>query len=299
MYNRATQFIQNNAITYGALLVLLPFLIYFPAINGGFIWDDDAYVTENATLRSAEGLKQIWFSPNATPQYYPLVFTTFWLEHKLWDLNPSGYHVTNIFLHGLNALLLWRLLRYLKVSWALLAAAGFALHPVHVESVAWITERKNVLSGVFYFSAAILMVKYLRLGESPISKPGDQWKNFLLALWFFICALMSKTVTCSLPAAILLMIWWKRGRIQKRDVSILLPFFILGLSAGLFTVWLERHHVGALGGEWNFSVMERILIAGRALWFYAGKLLWPADLSFSYPRWKIDAGLWRQYLWPA
>ena len=145
------------------LFFSLTFLIYFPAIEGDFIWDDDHYVSENEQLKSEEGLKNIWLKLGATDQYYPLVFTSFWLEYRLWGDYPEGYHVINLLLHASSALLLWRLLILLLVPGAGLAALIFLMHPVNVESVAWITERKNVLSGLFYFGSLIFYLKYLIL----------------------------------------------------------------------------------------------------------------------------------------
>jgi len=281
-------------VLLGALLFALIFLVYVPAVRGGFTWDDDAYVTNNMTLRSASGLARIWGQLTATPQYYPLVFTSFWLEYHLWGLNPLGYHIVNVLLHTLAAMLLWRVLVRLQVPGAWLAAAIFALHPVAVESVAWVTERKNVLSAVFYFAAALA---YLRWQERDTSDRGAN-ARYVLALTLFICALFSKTVTASLPAALLLMMWWKRGRVAGRDVWPLLPFFVAGAALALVTAWLERTHVGASGPDWALSVLDRCLIAGRALWFYAGKLLWPANLTFIYPRWQVDPGVWWQWLFP-
>src|SRR5262249_40863723 len=141
-------------------LALLVFIVYFPAIHGQFLWDDDAYVVENANLRSAAGLRQMWISPQATPQYYPLAFTSLWLDYQLWGLNPTGYHVVNIALHALNAILLWWVLVKLRVPGAWLGAALFAVHPVEVESVAWITERKNVLSGFLYLAALAAYLQF-------------------------------------------------------------------------------------------------------------------------------------------
>jgi len=277
-------------------LVAVTSLTYIPAIRAGFIWDDDDYVTKNQTLRSLEGLGRIWLAPGAVPQYYPLVHTTFWAEYHLWGLDPVGYHVVNVFVHALGAVLLWRLLRRLGVPGAYLAAAIFALHPVHVESVAWITERKNVLSMVFYLLA---FGAYLRFSPVEGESGPRRWGWCAGALALFLGALLSKTVTASLPAAALLVVWWKRGRITWRDVWPLIPFFVIGAGLGLVTAWMETHHVGAEGAEWDLSWLERCLVAGRAVWFYAGKLLWPANLIFIYPRWQIDAGAGWQYLYPA
>jgi hypothetical protein len=280
-----------------AALVLLALAAYAPVISGGFIWDDDAYVTENATLRSVDGLRRIWFEPIASPQYYPLVFTTFWAEYRMWGLSPAGYHLTNVLLHGFNGVLLWFGLRALRAPAPWLIAAVFVLHPVHAESVAWVTERKNVLSGLFYLAAALA---YFRFSppEAGDTRHPHRWGWYFVALGLFVCALLSKTVTATLPAALLLMLWWRRGSVRWRDVVPLAPFFLAGVVLGLYTVWLEKHHVGATGQDWTLSPVDRCLVAGRALWFYAGKLGWPADLSFIYPRWSVDAGAAWQYVYP-
>jgi tetratricopeptide (TPR) repeat protein len=303
---------QKTLIFWSGLIVLLTLLAYIPAMRGGYIWDDNAHVTDNATLRSSNGLAKIWFDPKILPQYYPLVHTTFWLEYHLWQLHPFGYHLVNVLLHAFNAILLLLVLRFLRVPGAWLAAAFFALHPVQVESVAWITERKNVLSGFFYLSSALAYLRFATVTGDPANAPvsssihsltsdksNRSWGFYAFSLFLFLCALLSKTVTCSLPAAILLVLWWKRDRFCWRDILTLIPYFVVGALFGLTTVWLEKYHVGAQGEEWALSLVDRCLVAGRALWFYAGKILWPHPLTFIYPRWHIDAGMWWQYLFPA
>lgn len=277
------------------LLVVITLAAYLPATQGGFIWDDDLHVQDNLTLRSLGGLYRIWSQPGATHQYYPLVHTSFWLEYRFWQLNPAGYHVVNILLHAVCAVLLWRVLTILKVPAAWVAAAVFALHPVHVESVAWISERKNVLSGVFYLGA---VWAYLRYASMEKSQPnGDRSGGlYTIAIVLFVCALLSKTVVCTLPAALLLVLWWKRQHINWSDIRPLLRFLVIGIALGLLTVYLERTTVGAVGQKWDLSFIDRYLIAGRNLYFYAEKLFWPRQLTFSYPRWQIDATVWQQYL---
>ena len=173
----------------------------------------------------------------------------------------------------------------------------FRAPPGLVESVSWITERKNVLSAVFYFAAALAYLRFVALAE-----PGGPNRHrrywYLGALVLFMAALLSKTVTCTLPAALLLVCWWKKGRVQRGDIFPLLPFFALGVGLGLLTAWIEKYHVGAQGAEWSLTFADRCLIAGRALWFYAGKLVWPAHLTFIYPRWEIDPAVWWQWLFP-
>ncbi|HVP11456.1 MAG TPA: tetratricopeptide repeat protein [Phycisphaerae bacterium] len=275
------------------LLVIITVAAYLPATRCGDIWDDDYYVENNQTLRSFDGLRRIWFELRATPQYYPMVFTSYWLEYRLWGPSPPGYHAVNVLFHALSAVLLWRILVLLDIRGAWLAAALFALHPVNVESVAWITERKNVLSGVFYFGAAQL---YLRSAFGPTGRISAGRYATFLAL--FLCALLSKTVTCTLPAALLLVLWWKRGRLRWSDILAMAPPFVLGIASGLLTAWMEKGHVGAIGQDWNLSFLDRCLIAGRAICFYTLKLLWPHPLAFIYPRWHIDATLWWQFVYP-
>ena len=271
-------------------LVLAVLAAYHPAWHGGMLWDDAKHITA-AELRSVEGLGQIWLQPGATQQYYPMAHSAFWLQHRLWGDTTTGYHLVNIVLHGLSAFLVTVILRRLRVPGAVLAGVIFALHPVHVESVAWITELKNTLSAVFYLSAGLV---YLRFDARREAAP------FLLALTLFVAALLTKTVTATLPVALLGALWWQRGSLGwRRDFLPLTPFLALGAAAGLFTAWVERTMIGARGPEFQFSIVERTLVAGRAIWFYLAKLVWPADLAFSYPRWRLDAGEWWQYLFPA
>jgi tetratricopeptide (TPR) repeat protein len=283
---------------FGAILVLAIAIAYQQVWHAGYIWDDDSYVTKNATLRDLHGLGRIWFELAATPQYYPLVHTSFWIEHHVWGLNPLGYHLVNLVLHALAAILLWRGLVRLGIPGAWLAAAIFAVHPVEVESVAWITERKNVLSAVFYFAAALTYLRFESARDSE-DRGSQRWYLYAASLFLFVLALLSKTVACSLPAALLLVRWWKSGRIKWRDVLPLLPFFAFGLGLGLLTAWLEKHHVRAEGDEWALTFGQRFLIAGRALWFYAGKVLWPANLTFIYPRWDVSAAFGWAWLFPS
>lgn len=285
-------------LRWAAILVAITLLAYVPAIQGGFIWDDDDYVTENPTLNSFEGLRDIWLNPSATVQYYPLVHSSFWIENHLWGLQPMGYHIVNVLLHSINALLLWRMLRLLAVPCPWLIAMIFAVHPVHVESVAWITERKNVLSGMFYLSSALCLWKCWDDESVSATETKRRYLWYGAALLLFIVALLSKTVAATFPAAFLVIVWWKSGRLTIGDFIKMAPFFFLGITLGLLTVWLEKHQVGAQGIDWELSFLDRILIAGRALWFYAGKLVWPVPLIFTYHRWDIDTAQIWQFVFP-
>jgi tetratricopeptide (TPR) repeat protein len=274
----------------GLLLAVVVAVAYLPVWHAGFIWDDDRHITR-PELQTTHGLVRIWTELGATQQYYPLVHSVFWVEHKLWGESPLGYHLVNVVLHLFSALLLATLLRRLKIPGAWLAAALFALHPVEVESVAWVSELKNTLSGLFYLLAALA---YLGFDQKR------NWKNYAAAFALFGFGLMSKTVVASLPAGLLVVFWWQRGKLSwKRDVLPLLPFFVAGLAAGLLTAWVERKLIHAEGAEFDFSIIGRSLIAGRAIWFYLGKLAWPADLSFIYARWRVNPVVWWQYVYPA
>ena len=261
-------------------LALLAGVCYLPAMLwGGFVWDDFIWFQSQAVLEWS-GLGAIWSWPSiieGEEHYWPLTYTTFWLEHKIWGLEPAGYHVVNVLLHLLNSLLLWRLLLRLAVPGAWVVAAVFAAHPLHVESVAWVIERKDVLSGLFYLTAVLVWLRFL---EQP--RP---WR-YGLALLLFVAGLLSKSIVVTLPAALLIVQWWKTGRITGKDLQRLAPFFLVAL---LITAGdLYSYDSGRF--NFDYSWTERVLIASRALWFYAGKLAWPTDLSVIYPRWNISLG---------
>ncbi len=294
--NRARENLARAALVTGATLAA-----YLPALNGGFIWDDDFHVT-GGSLRSLRGLWRIWTSVGATPQYYPLLHSAFWLEHRLWGDSVLGYHLLNVALHATAACLFGVLLGLLLerppgaparfVDGPLVGALLFALHPVCVESVAWISEQKNTLSAVFYLLAAIA---YLKWASGSRRTPGA----YLLATLLFAAALLGKSVTATLPAALLVIAWWKKGGLSpRRDVAPLVPWLGLGAAAGVFTAWVERTSIGATGAAFGLDAVQRCLLAGRVACFYAEKLLWPSGLTFIYPRWTVDASAAWQYLFP-
>ncbi len=277
----------------GLVLFVATIAAYLPAFHAGFIWDDDVYVTRNPLLTAPDGLRRIWFSLDSPSQYCPLVYTSFRLERALWGLNPAGYHRVNILLHALNVLLLWRLLQRLRVPGAWLAAALFALHPVHVESVAWITERKNVLSLLFYLLALRAWVEF-------VSRPRQGSRRFyLLGLALYALALFSKATACTLPAALLLVLWLQNKPITRARLAQVAPFVLLGLAMGLLVMWWEKYHQGTRGALFAVPPLQRLLVASRAVWFYAGKLVWPAKLTFIYPRWTTDSANALAYAWLA
>ena len=273
---------RSRAWLFGLLLAAVTIFMYQPAWNGGFIWDDDAYVTNNELLTAPDGLRRIWFSLDSPSQYFPLVYSTFRIEHALWGLNPTGYHWVNLLLHIVNALLVWRVLARLNVPGAWLAGAIFALHPVQVESVAWITERKNVLMGFFFLLTLLAWVAFV---DERTKRP---WRFYGLALILYVLALSAKTTACTLPAALLLILWLQKKAINKRRLSQVVPFLILGIGMGLLAVWWEHYHQGTRGVLFALGPIERLLIASRAVWFYLSKLIWPSNLTFIYPKWNIS-----------
>ncbi len=280
---------RSRALIGLAPVLLTTFLVYLPALRGGILWDDDSNLTR-PELQSFSGLYRIWFDPTATSQYYPLVNTAFWLEHKLWSDAVLGYHLASLFWHMLAVLLVYLLLQKLEIPGGLLAAAIFALHPVMVESVAWMTEQRNTLSAVFYLGA---LFAFLEFGES------HRRGYYFSALGLFALALLTKTATVTLPVALLVIFWWRRGTLSwRREVLPLIPFFVIGAAMGLLTMWVERIFVGANGADFELTFPERFLLAGRAVWFYLAKLAWPNNLTFIYPRWTIDTTKWWQWLFP-
>ena len=268
------------------LLLILGMLVaasYLPALWGEFIWDD-SLLTKLKAVSSWDGIWRLWFDPAAAylqrdtveGHYWPLLYTTFWLEHKLWGFHPLGYHIVNLLLHFANTALLWRLLLRLGVPGAWFAAAVFAVHPLHTESVAWIISRKDLLSALFYLSAFFMWVRFVESSRT---------RSYVAALSLFAAALLCKSVAITLPAALLIWQWWKEGRVTAGYFLRTAPFFLVGLVVGGFDIWFYKAHTAL---SFDYSIYERALIASRALWFYAEKLLWPMDLAVIYPRWEID-----------
>lgn len=275
----------------GLLLIGAVLLAYMRVWHAGFIWDDDIYVTQNRLLTAPDGLWRIWFTFDSPSQYFPLTYTTFRLEHALWGFAPMGYHLVNLLLHGVNAVLLWRLLARLQIPGAWLAAAIFALHPVQVESVAWVTELKNVQMGFFFL---LSLLAWLRFTEDATRRG---WWFYGLSLALYALALFSKTTACTLPAALLAIAWVRGERIGWRRTWEIAPYVVLGIGMGMLTVFWERYHQGTQGQIFTMGPIDRLLIASRGVWFYLAKLFWPDKLTFSYPRWTIPAGDPLAYQW--
>jgi protein O-mannosyl-transferase len=283
---------RGRALVFAVLLAAVTIFVYRAVWHGGFLWDDDAYIINNELLTAPDGWQRIWFSLDSPSQYFPLTYSTFRIEHALWGLNTTGYHWVNLLLHGANALLVWAVLARLKVPGSWLAAAIFALHPVQVESVAWITERKNVLMGFFFLLTLLAWLAFVD------ERTRRRWIFYCLALIFYVLALSAKATACTLPAALLLILWLQKKPITMRRLMQIVPFVVLGVGMGLLAIWWERHHQGTNLALFPFlGPIERILVASRAVWFYLSKIFWPSNLTFIYPRWNISTGDLHDYIW--
>lgn len=274
------------------LLIALVLVAYTPVFRAGFIWDDESHLTRNPCVIGPLGLREVWTTAQAV--YYPLVLTTFWAVHKLAGLNPLPYHALNVLFHAFSAILLWRVLRLLQIRGAWLGAAFWALHPVMVQSVAWVTELKNTQSCAFYLLSILFFLKWkdgTRLA-SRLSCPRTGNRHslaFALSLIFFLLATLSKPSVVMLPVVLALSIWWLDRKIRWRDTITLAPFALISVVASAWTIWEQRFHARAVGPEWTQTFPERLIIAGKAIWFYLGKLFWPQPLIFIYPRWDVHA----------
>ncbi len=279
------------AIAFAVLILcLLVVASYLPAAFAGFVWDD-ATIVESKDVAAFSGLWNIWASPGSIyneAHYWPMVYTTFWLEHKLWGFTPRGYHLVNVAFHLANVLVLWRLLRRMEITGAWFAAAVFAVHPLHVESVLWVIERKDVLSGLFYLLA---VSAYLRFAAGHVAghiaghvaghiAERRNWWLYFGALLFYTLGLFSKSIVVTLPAALLIWHWWKHGRITYQNLLTMLPFFAVGLviTLGDLTLAASKETIVSF-----ITISERFLNAAHALWFYLGKLVLPVQLAVIYP----------------
>ncbi len=274
------------------IIIFLTLLTYSKAPFNDYVWDDDVYLTD-AHLTTVDGLKNIWLQPTITEHpYYPLTHSSFWLENYFFDHTPFYSHLINILIHSISAILLYLILLHLNIHGAWVCAALFTVHPVYVESVAWVAERKNVLSAVFLLASLLSYLKAYATNFCNLQKK----KYYFLSLLLFILCLFSKTAFCTFPIALLGILWWKKEKIKFKDCLLLAPYFLISLVLGLFTIWMEKNHVGAQGADWDLSWIQRCLIASKALWFYGGKILFPYPISFVYTKWNVDVADFRGYL---
>lgn len=267
-------------------LLGLGLLLLVGLVQAGWIWDDDSYVTANPVLVEPDGLARIW-TPGGTPQFYPMVFMSFWIEARAYGEDfmhqPLGFHLVNWALHLGSSILLWRLLRRLAVPGAWLAAALFLVHPMQVESVAWVSERKNVMAVFLALASVRSWVAHEEAEE------GQRAGWYVLSLLLFVAAMLAKTMVATLAPALVALHVWRRRPWTRRDALAVLPFFAVGVPLGLVTAWLERSWVGASGADFSLSALDRIVLAPRSALWYVATWAWPSNLSFVYPRWAVDA----------
>jgi tetratricopeptide (TPR) repeat protein len=288
------RFFERRDWCWGVLLIAFVFIAYAPVFHAGFIWDDESHLTQNPCIVGPLGLKEIWTSTRAV--YYPLVLTTFWAMHKFAGLLPFPYHTLNVLMHAVSAILLWRVLRQLGVGGAWLGSTLWALHPVMVQSIAWVTELKNTQSCLFYLLSILCFLSWEKQSRTTQITRINISLIYGLSLGSFVLATLSKPSVVMLPVVLALCIWWRQRRIRWHDVVPLAPFLVISALASAWTIWEQKFHASAVGPEWAQTWPERLIIAGRAIWFYLGKLIWPHPLIFIYPRWDINSSRLTAYL---
>jgi tetratricopeptide (TPR) repeat protein len=264
--------------------------IYWPSLCGDWLWDDDQLVANNALVHDPYGLWKIWFQPGSSLDFQPLKGSVVWLQWLLWGSNTLGYHLTNVFLHIVGALLVWRLLSKFGLRRAWLGGLIFAIHPVQVESVAWIAELKNTLSLPPFLLAMCAWLDYDERGKE---------RDYFLSLGLFLTAMLCKPTMVMFPVVILLYAWWKRGRIGWKDVKASAPFFVVSLVLGLVTAWFLHHYAVEEDAVTMGGFFSRLACAGLAIAFYFSKCFLPLGLLPIYPLWVIDPPTPWQFLpWP-
>jgi len=290
-------------IILGALFIFaLVLAVDLPILPGSFLIDDQRLIgSDNPLVNGEFTLRTIWFQTDFT-----LPTFVWWVERLVWGEHPAGYHAVNMALHALSAVLLWRLLARLKIPGAWLAAAIFAVHPICVNSVARVSELKNTLSLPFFLLSFLCYLRYeaLALYAADLNQGGHQPQRGQATGWLtcslvaFVLALLSKTTAVMLPPVLLLCAAWQRGRITLKDLLHIGPFFVLALAFGLMSVWFQKHQALAAAAATLLpeSFGERLAVAGRILWFYLGKTLWPANLNLYYPRWNVNEASVMAYL---
>jgi tetratricopeptide (TPR) repeat protein len=317
----------RDTLLHAAIIVLAVLWIYSPVYHPYFpadwLWDDDQLLTANATVQSttAASLAKLWFNPDGA-DYFPLSYSALWMQWPLFNMWPTGYHLTTILLHIAGSLLLWRLFSVMKLPGAWLGAALFAVHPVCVESVAWVSELKNTLSLPLFLLSAIAFIRYddeaphgslldptpdrnTDTGledldaETKALPAGGLDPNYAAAIGFFLLAMFAKTSVVMMPVAILLYAWWKRGRVTERDVIRSAPFFLISLILGIITIYYQ--HGRAIGQETIIvgGPDSRIATAGMSILFYLKLIFWPVHLLPIYPKWEVDPPkVWQFLPWP-
>lgn len=293
------KFLRNDTINTkwiylisAVIFIIVVFFIYWPSMNGSFIWDDDAYITANPLITAKDGFSRIWYSFDHPSQYFPMVYTVFKVEYNLWGFKSIGFHLVNVIIHIINTFLVWYVLSKLKIPGSWLAAIIFAIHPINVESVAWITELKNTMMMFFYLLSFMTWFKVID-GEKNGLK---MWGFYLLSFFLFICSLFSKTTACTLPVIMGIVLWTKNIPVFRKQWLTIIPYIIFGIMMGAVTIWWEQVR-GASANVLTLNYVERFLVAGKALCFYIEKMFVPFNFMFSYPLWKISWLKPLHYVW--
>ena len=283
-------------------MLILCLVVYYPLHAAGFIWDDGYWILNNPTMHHWRDLAVIWFNPMTFMQYYPLSVTAYFLQYQLWGTDALGYHVVSILLQVICALLLWRVLLRLRLRAAWLAAAIFAINPLVVESVAWVVEQKNLISGIWVLAAVWAWIRFTGLDRPDevleSAEPVYDWKFYGIAVLFYFLAVCAKTFVCALPAAILVLTWWKLGRVTRKHLLAGIPWFVITAGAAWMAAWRERYGAGAHGKAYHFSVFQHLVIAGKDIWFYVRMLFWPHPILMVYPRWHVHGFTTLDILYP-
>ena len=285
----------RDFLLHAAILALACLWVYSPSYHGDWLWDDDQLLTANPVVQSSSltGLSKLWFNPDGA-DFFPLSYTALWAQWPFFKNQPTGYHVTTIVLHLIGSLLLWALLDRMRIPGAWLSSLIFAIHPVAVESVAWVSETKNTLSLPLFLLACLCWVVQDDEHEGP-----RRTRFYLLSIVFFLLAMLAKTSMVGLPVLLLLHAWWKRGTVTVQDLIRTSPFFLISLVLGLITI--QYQHGRAIGAEKILvgGVASRIATAGMAILFYLKQIVWPVNLLPIYPRWEVDPPkAWQFLAWP-
>ncbi len=267
------------AAVQGAVLVLLVVAAFWPAFSAGFVYDDHEFIVQNPVLTDPGGLGRLWLHGIPDEHYWPVTYTVLWFERALWGLEPAGFHAVNILLHAVNTMMLWLILRRIGLPAAWLAAALFGVHPVHVESVAWALELKDVLSGLCVLAAFWTYLNFLYLDARKYV-----WLT-LTAAWF-VAGLLSKSAVLPFPAALIIYHWWTRRSWTFREMAPIALLAIIGAGIAAADV-IEFQAL--IPEHFNLSLLDRTLVASRAIWFYLAKVAWPVDLSPMYASWEPRA----------
>lgn len=275
--------------------MLAAVVVYWPCLPGALVFDDNEWIIDMEwAFKLWNGLLQFWTVPGTTQQYYPLTATSFWIDYQLWGLNTFPYHLENVLLHGLSGVFFWFVLRQLGIGGAFFAAALYVVHPVMAESVAWITERKNVLSQALVLAALLAYGRSLH-GWRPDAPPRS-WSWWWFSFFLFVAAILAKITAFVFPAALLVISWWKYQKLSwKRDFLPVLPMFVVSIATSILISWMETEVLGASGEKFELPLVNRFVIAGQTISFYLGKLLWPHPICVIYYRWDLDPTVWYQW----